>query len=316
MSVGVLIPAYNAGHFIGRAIHSALDQTLPPTQIVVVDDGSEDDTEKVCGRLRDRIQYIRVPHAGKSVARNIGMSVLATDYIAFLDADDEFLPSHLDQLMAVAERNGADVFYDCVESPYFMAGRRPPRRPQGKQAYRHLSCYQLWLPASMVSAEFVRRLGVQFDPGLEIGEDLLFMARLIVGGARIRYVRRYGIRVGRHGANTTGDPGRVFRQTAVALGRVRRSPELTKAGQRELLYIRELRKGRAHNVLLWLAHRIYHGTDQGHSLKRMMRLALTPGTPVRWQDRSRSFVIPLWMAAGRPRRSWLVRRLFGYGIAT
>jgi len=314
MSVAVLIPAYNAERFIERAVRSALSQTRPPDEVIVVDDGSTDRTAEICGRLGDRVRCIRIEHGGKSVARNVALDAASARFAAFLDADDEFLPAHLEQLLTAMEPDRADIAYDSVEAPYFAPHRRPPRKPDGRAAFRHLSCYQLWLPASAVRTDFVRGAGVRFDPGLDIAEDIVFMARLIARGARVRYVRRYGVRVGRHDANTTRDPVRTRRWTGIALRRLREAPELRAAPDAPRLQA-ELRRGRAHILLMRLAYRVFLDRTARVAFRRIARWAASPQTPLRWQDRVRAAALLGWRAAGRPGWARLSRALFGYNVA-
>jgi glycosyltransferase involved in cell wall biosynthesis len=95
-SVSVVIPTYNAARFLVEALESALSQTLPPDDIVVVDDGSTDDTEDTIYPYRRRIQYIRQENQGPAVARNCGIAHSKGDLVAFLDADDVWLPEKLE----------------------------------------------------------------------------------------------------------------------------------------------------------------------------------------------------------------------------
>lgn len=90
--VSAVIPAYNAEACIGRAIDSVLGQSLAVHEIIVVDDGSSDKTCEVIERYGDKVILIRQENAGVSVARNIGIEAATGNWIAFLDADDEWLP--------------------------------------------------------------------------------------------------------------------------------------------------------------------------------------------------------------------------------
>lgn len=92
ITVSVVIPAYNAGEYLGRAIDSVLAQTQPAAEIIVVDDGSADNTADVAQGYGERIRFIQQENAGASVARNTGIEAAASEWIAFLDADDEWLP--------------------------------------------------------------------------------------------------------------------------------------------------------------------------------------------------------------------------------
>lgn len=90
--VSIVIPAYNCAEYLGGAIRSALRQTHQPVEVVVVDDGSTDDTEAVVRSFGDRVRYVCQENAGPSVARNRGLADARGDYVAFLDADDEVRP--------------------------------------------------------------------------------------------------------------------------------------------------------------------------------------------------------------------------------
>lgn len=95
-SVSVVIPAYNTGRFIAEAIESVLAQTFTDFEAIIVDDGSTDDTRDVVARFTDpRLRYVYQDHAGVSAARNAGIRRAQGRYIAFLDADDWWLPEKL-----------------------------------------------------------------------------------------------------------------------------------------------------------------------------------------------------------------------------
>src|SRR5579859_6471888 len=101
-SVTVLIPAYNAGPFLHRAVGSALDQTHPPLEVIVVDDGSTDDTADVAQRLAladPRVRVIRLPeNGGPAKARNAGLDLARGEWVAVLDADDAYMHARLEDL--------------------------------------------------------------------------------------------------------------------------------------------------------------------------------------------------------------------------
>ena len=94
-SFSVIIAAYNGARTIGRAIESVLDQTWPAHELVVVDDGSTDDTGRIVGRYVPQIRYLRQPNAGVSTARNAGARAASGDWLAFLDADDWYYRDRL-----------------------------------------------------------------------------------------------------------------------------------------------------------------------------------------------------------------------------
>ncbi len=105
-TVSVIIPTYNCGHFNTEAVDSVLAQTIAPTQIIVIDDGSTDDTAtRLQPYLARGVTYLQQKNAGVSAARNHGLRLATSDFIAFLDADDVWHPQKLElQLATLAPR--------------------------------------------------------------------------------------------------------------------------------------------------------------------------------------------------------------------
>jgi glycosyltransferase involved in cell wall biosynthesis len=99
--VSVIIPTYNYGRFLGDAIQSVLDQTLPASEIIVVDDGSTDNTAAVIATFGDRVKYFRQENAGVCAARNRGVAESTGAVIAFLDADDIWEPTILEKGLSI-----------------------------------------------------------------------------------------------------------------------------------------------------------------------------------------------------------------------
>jgi len=103
-TVSVIIPAYNQGRFLGEALDSALGQTHQDFEVVVVDDGSTDETPDVVRSRSDRrIHYLYQDNQGLAAARNTGIRESAGAWLSFLDADDAFLPEKLSSLLALAQ---------------------------------------------------------------------------------------------------------------------------------------------------------------------------------------------------------------------
>ncbi|HNQ23714.1 MAG TPA: glycosyltransferase family A protein [Phycisphaerae bacterium] len=106
--VSIVIPTYNRCGLLARAIESVRAQTFTNWEIVLVDDGSTDDTPRVAAdyaaRLGDRLHYVQQANAGSSAARNRGIDVARGEFVCFLDADDEFLPRKLERQVALFER--------------------------------------------------------------------------------------------------------------------------------------------------------------------------------------------------------------------
>jgi glycosyltransferase involved in cell wall biosynthesis len=98
LNISVVIPLYNKSATVVRAINSALQQTLPPVDVLVIDDGSTDDScAVVAGKFGDAVRLVRQHNAGPSAARNHGARLCKGDVLVFLDADDELLPRCLEE---------------------------------------------------------------------------------------------------------------------------------------------------------------------------------------------------------------------------
>lgn len=104
-SISVIIPACNAEKYLTQALQSVINQTLQPLEIIVVDDGSTDDTQAVTKEARSSIRYVRQINQGAGPARNAGVQMAQGSLIAFLDADDIWEPDKLAKQMAVLEGN-------------------------------------------------------------------------------------------------------------------------------------------------------------------------------------------------------------------
>ncbi|MBX3394969.1 MAG: glycosyltransferase family 2 protein [Phycisphaerae bacterium] len=116
-TVSVIIPTYNSAATLPDAIESVLNQTYAPDEIIIVDDGSTDDTQGVCRRFPESVRCIRQENAGASVARNSGAAASCGDLLAFLDADDVWEPQKLElQVTAMLQNPEATFVLSAVLS--------------------------------------------------------------------------------------------------------------------------------------------------------------------------------------------------------
>jgi len=118
-TVSVIIPAYNAEAFIAETINSALAQTLPPYEIIVIDDGSKDNTANIVSQFDYPVRLIRQENQGVSAARNTGIRNATGNFIAFLDADDLWTTSKLEEQLQFFE-NHPDAGTVITDELYFV----------------------------------------------------------------------------------------------------------------------------------------------------------------------------------------------------
>lgn len=117
MHISAVIPSYNRAELVGRAIQSALDQTLPPVEVLVVDDGSTDHTRSIVEDFGSPVRWLYKENAGVAAARNTGVDAVLSDWIAFLDSDDMWTPDHLERITAaiLATDGGAQMYFDDLQ---------------------------------------------------------------------------------------------------------------------------------------------------------------------------------------------------------
>ncbi len=182
--VSVILPTHNRAHLVGRAIRSAIGQSFEDLEVLVVDDGSSDDTEAVVRAIPDtRIRYLRrEEQAGCSAARNFGMDAARGDHVAFLDSDDEWLPEKLERQLERLEMARDDV--GIVVCGMILMGRgRLHFLPEERDDVHRLVLehrYNIWCSSFLLSPIAVRS-GIRFDEKLPAYSDWDFLLRLTGG---------------------------------------------------------------------------------------------------------------------------------------
>jgi len=183
LRVSVIIPTYNRALYLAEAVRSALMQTYPRKEVIVIDDGSTDNTGEVIRDFKDRVRYIRQPRLGKSQARNHGIRVAQGELIAFLDSDDIWLPSKLEsQVRLFSSRKVGLAYTNCyqINEDGFISGRFMSR-PLNKSALEELFLSD-FIPTStlVVRRDCITSHHVNgFDEAVPWGEDYLLKVRLL-----------------------------------------------------------------------------------------------------------------------------------------
>lgn len=130
--VSTIIPVYNGAEYLGEAIESVLSQETGPFELIVVDDGSTDNTPAVANQYANRLRYIRKEHSGISQTMNHGVMAAGGEFLAFLDADDYWLPGKLEnQLQALREEPSLDMAFTYLQQ--FLS---PEKAEELKKKYK------------------------------------------------------------------------------------------------------------------------------------------------------------------------------------
>lgn len=224
--VSVIVPAWRAADTIGRALASVAAQTVTPREVVVVDDGSDDGTAEIARAMASSMGGIPVKviallaNAGAGAARNRAIAEARGEFVALLDADDEWLPEKLARSLAVMEESGADLIsHDYVEvrDGCKAAGYCARHCPPGADPFEA----QLLRGFIATSTVVIRRRLILaaggFDPGLRSGQDYeLWLS--VCGDPNLRFrafpeaLSRYHIREGSISTNV-----RLRRRAALAI---------------------------------------------------------------------------------------------------
>ncbi len=228
--VAVVIPTYNCAQYLARALASAAAQTYQDFQLVVIDDGSTDNTEEIAGKFPCVFEKQR--HAGQAAARNRGISISSSPYVAFLDADDAWLPQKLEKQIAFLESHPdvSLVCCDCADGGSEPVARSELCVPQYPR-FEHLAreCF-IFTPTVVVRRECLDECG-GFNESLKVSEDFNLWLK-IASRRKVTFMRdTLAVRYKRDGSlSLTTEPDVACAQGIAALEDVIRScPQFSRA---------------------------------------------------------------------------------------
>lgn len=209
--VSVIIPCYNQSRYLADAINSLLLQTYQPIEIIVVNDGSPDDTNRVCESFGNCITYLEQENQGRSAARNAGVAASKGEWLQFLDADDLLAPKKIEWQMADLLQADAGIGYCCTV--YFdSAPFTQPNHCQyvGQIDNMLVGLCSLWLgtPLPIHSVLMRRELFSQvggFEAGAEMDEDRWFFAKIAMSGAHYHFTPVAGAYYRQHHESTNSN---------------------------------------------------------------------------------------------------------------
>jgi glycosyltransferase involved in cell wall biosynthesis len=222
-SVSVVIPCFDQAHFLAEAIESVVAQTRAATEIVVVDDGSSDNSYAVAGRYPS-VRRLRQANRGVAAARNLGLAESSGKFLVFLDADDRLLPDALELgVSALVKRPNvafvAGMSRDIGSDGRGLGDRRQPLVTQDHYLRLLEDCY-IWSGSSIVHRRSALEAVSGFDEALSAGDDYDLYLRIAYDFpiyCHEAVVTEYR----RHGSNTTRDSAVVLASQLDVLKRQR-----------------------------------------------------------------------------------------------
>lgn len=182
--ISVIVPVYNAEKYLDSCIQSVLKQTYPNWELILIDDGSKDESGAIADRYKqteNRIQVVHQQNAGVSAARNQGLDMATGDYIVFLDADDELTTDCLNKLLKNAVENHADIVAGKCSSDRNLTNPSGEITVwRGEEALKNALMdnpftYSAW--AKLFHRECIGN--TRFVPEIKINEDSYFIFQLL-----------------------------------------------------------------------------------------------------------------------------------------
>lgn len=247
--VSIIIPCYQQGHWLGKAVDSALAQTHRAVEVIVVNDGSTDSTAAVAGSYGQRIHYVEQSNQGLSAARNAGIRQMRGDYALFMDSDDWLHPAAVCDLLGVLRRTpeatGAVGQADCVsaEGKYLS----PWNRIESLD-FDALTRAVIAPPFGfLLRREVFDRVGV-FDPELKPGEDWDLWLRIARLGQPFAVTRRTVGSYRQHASSMSRDYEAMLKHLLIVAGRMQgrddrvKGPDLRYADGCNSLRVEETRR--------------------------------------------------------------------------
>lgn len=228
-SISIVIPAYEAAGTIAETVESALAQEPPPHQVIVADDGSKDALQQALEPFEDRIDLLRLPHAGVSATRNAACRRASGAFVLFLDADDLLLPGKLEALQRlVRERPDLDIL--ATDLWFEQDGRRSGRFGEANAFPAKGDQRRTILERCFVAQPAIRRSRLLelggFDEALHTGEDWDCLLRLVLDGSLAGFdpapLAVYRI----HRGSLTSFRANTFRDRARVLEKALANPDL------------------------------------------------------------------------------------------
>lgn len=202
--ISCIVPVYNGERFLGETLDSILAQSYQPLELIVIDDGSTDNTAEIAQGYGDRVRYQWQPNRGSASAKNHGIGLASGKYVAFLDADDLWLPEKLNRQMTVFnDKPDTDLCFTQFQN-FWM----PDRADEAEQYANHPLSQPLaaWSIATLLTYHSSFERFGSFDEELRGNENMIWFLNAARRGARIELVDEVFMRRRLHGGNRSRRP--------------------------------------------------------------------------------------------------------------
>jgi glycosyltransferase involved in cell wall biosynthesis len=193
-AISVVIPCYNGAKYLRETLDSAVAQTLPPLEVIVVDDGSTDDSAAIAESYGPPVRVIRQSNQGESVARNRAISEAKGEWVAFLDADDLWLPEKLaEQAKLMTPAVGAVCSWTIDRYP----GGREDHHPTRPEFFERCRIMEHGAPCHISTLVVRRDIPVSFPAWTSYAEDLVYYmdlarhARVVIADRSLVIYRKH-----------------------------------------------------------------------------------------------------------------------------
>ena len=236
--MSVIIPTYNRAKYIAETIESVLSQTYTNLEIIVIDDGSTDNTKEVVSKYVPRIQYVWKENSERGASRNYGLQLAKGEFISFLDSDDLWLPNKIEEDLNVFEKypSASVVYSDVILIDSAGKYLKPLKRKSysGRVTERLLQGNFIIMAAHLVRTELVRKFGGFIEEReLSGSEDWEMWVRLSTITDFI-YLPKVTAKYRSHAANTMSNAEGMSRSMNYALKIMSESNYLTKTQKKDL----------------------------------------------------------------------------------
>lgn len=179
--ISLIIPVYNKAPFLKRCLDSVAGQINDSVQVIVIDDGSTDESGAICDKYNDKFEIYHTENNGVSMARNLGLEKAKGEYVSFLDADD-LLAENAISYMIAESKSGKNLIqfgqFRCKTIELFTS--MPRRSPKGFYNFDFIPKYWVMVWNKIYKMSFLEHSKIRFKKGMQFGEDTLFNAECIL----------------------------------------------------------------------------------------------------------------------------------------